>query len=46
MMVLLQSRTRFKAIRTPGKGGPAVFAFYDPRPPLRDFTKEMDLILT
>src|SRR5215467_11045043 len=31
-----------KAIRKPGKSGPAVFAFYDPRPPLRDFTKNID----
>ena len=30
-----------KAIRKPGKSGPAVFAFYDPRPPLRDFTKNI-----
>jgi len=40
MMVLL--RTRFKAIRKPGKSGPAVFAFWDPGPPLRGFTKNID----
>jgi hypothetical protein len=42
MMVLLQFYTNFKAIRKPSKSGPAVFAFYDPRPPLRDFTKNID----
>ena len=31
-----------KAIRKPGKSGPAVFAFSDPRPLLRDFTKNID----
>src|SRR5207302_8485821 len=42
MMVLLQLPTRFKAIRKPGKSGPAVFAFWDPGPPLRGFTKNID----
>jgi hypothetical protein len=42
MMILLQLRTRFKAIRKPGKSGPAVFAFWDPGPPLRGFTKNID----
>src|SRR5437660_9316066 len=42
MMVLLQLPTRFKAIRKPGKAGPAVFAFCDPGPPLRGFTKNID----
>jgi hypothetical protein len=42
MMVLLQFYTNFKAIRKPSKSGPAVFAFYDPRPPLRDLTKNID----
>lgn len=27
----------------PGKGGRAVFAFYGPRPPLRSFTKEIEV---
>ena len=31
-----------QAIRKPGKSSPAVFAFYDPRPLLRDFTKNID----
>ena len=31
-----------KAIRKPGNSGPAVFAFSDPRPLLRDFTKNID----
>lgn len=30
-----------KARRKPGKSGPAVFAFSDPRPLLRDFTKNI-----
>jgi len=38
----LQLYTNFKAIRRPGKSGPAVFAFSDPRPPLRDFTQNID----
>jgi hypothetical protein len=41
-MILLQFYTSFQAIRRPGKSGPAVFTFYDPRPPLRDFTKNID----
>jgi hypothetical protein len=32
--------TRTQAIRKPGKSGPAVFAFCDPGPSLRDFTKK------
>src|SRR3954454_2324491 len=32
---------RRKAIRRAGKTGPAVFAFTNPRPPLRRFTKPM-----
>src|SRR5436853_1482526 len=32
---------RRKAIRRAGKTGPAVFAFTNPRPPLRSFTKPM-----
>ena len=31
-----------KAIRKPGKNSPGVFAFSDPRPLLRDFTKNID----
>lgn len=42
MMVLLQLRTSFKAIRKPGKSGPAVFAFWDPGPPLQGFTKNIE----
>ena len=41
-MNFLQLYTNFKAIRRPGKSGPAVFAFSDPRPPLRDFTQNID----
>jgi len=46
MMVVLFCRiialpTTLKAIRKPGKSGPAVFAFFHPGPPLRDFTKEI-----
>ena len=41
-MVVLQLHTSFKAIRRPGKSSPAVFAFYDPGPLLRDFTKNID----
>jgi hypothetical protein len=42
MMVLLRLRRSFQAIRKPGKSGPAVFAFWDPGPPLQGFTKNMD----
>ena len=42
MMIPPQLRPSFQAIRKPGKNGPAVFALYDPRPPLRDFTKNID----
>ena len=42
MMVPLQLRPSFQAIRKPGKSGPAVFAFYDPRPPFRGFTKNIN----
>ena len=41
MMLLAQLRC-FKTIRKPGKSGPAVFAFSDPRPLLQDFTKNID----
>jgi hypothetical protein len=33
-----------KQFGAPGKSGRAIFAFYGPRPPLGDFTKEMGLI--
>jgi hypothetical protein len=42
MMVLLRLHRSFQAIRKPGKSGPAVFAFWDPGPPLQGFTKNMD----
>lgn len=41
MMVVLQLHTSSKASRRPGKSSPAVFAFYDPGPLLRDFTKNI-----
>jgi hypothetical protein len=41
-MSLLQPYTSFKVIGRPGKSRPAVFAFNDPRPQLRDFTKNID----
>ena len=41
-MMLPRPLRSFKAIRKPGKNGPAVFAFSDPRPLLRDFTKNID----
>ena len=41
-MTLPRPLRSFKAIRKPGKNGPAVFAFSDPRPLLRDFTKNID----
>jgi hypothetical protein len=43
MMVSHQVSTTGKAIRKPGKSGPAVFAFWDPGPPLRDFTKNISV---
>ena len=42
-MMLPRPLSNFKAIRKPGKGGPAVFAFGNPGPPLRDFTKNIRL---
>jgi|SRR5215469_6402557 len=41
MIVSLPVCTIFKAIRKPGKDGPAALAFFDPGPPLRDFTKHI-----
>jgi hypothetical protein len=41
-MMVVQFCTSFQAIRKPGKKRPAVFAFWDPGPPLRDFTKNID----
>jgi hypothetical protein len=42
MMLPRQLRPCFQTIRKPGKTGPAVFAFSDPRPLLRNFTKNID----
>lgn len=42
-MMLPRPLRSFKAIRKPGKSGPAVFAFSNPGPPLRDFTKNIRL---
>lgn len=41
--MLLRQLRSFQAIRKPGKISPAVFAFWNPGPPLRDFTKNIDL---
>jgi hypothetical protein len=40
-MMLPRPLRRFKAIRRPGKGSPAVFALCNPGPSLRDFTKNI-----
>ena len=41
MMISLSLLRGFKTIRKPGKSGPAVVAFLDPGPPLRDFSKKI-----
>jgi hypothetical protein len=42
MMAPVQLSASCQAIRMPGKNRPAAFAFYDPGPPLRGFTKNIN----